>query len=284
MIDKNLQVSVLMTVYNREKYIVDAIESILNSTYDNFELIIVDDCSTDKSLNIARSYEDLDSRVKVYVNDSNLGDYPNRNKAASYAKGKYIKYVDADDIIYPNTLEIFIRDIQKYPSAELILSSRKLQDTEEFPILYKPNEIYKEHFLYSGCLDIGPLGFMITRDLFNRVNGFTGERFVGDTIFLYHVTQITDTVITVPGLVYWRIHEGQEMFFENQTPIRMIRTLEILDEAFNRVTCPLEPRVSGDIYRKQKKILARSCYKNILKGKWMKESLSLINKYRLIPF
>ena len=53
---------------------------------------------------LPKRYEKKDARIKVYVNQTNLGDYPNRNKAASYAKGKYIKYLDADDLIYPHGL------------------------------------------------------------------------------------------------------------------------------------------------------------------------------------
>ncbi|MBN2662839.1 MAG: glycosyltransferase family 2 protein, partial [Bacteroidales bacterium] len=94
-------VSVLMTAYNREKYIAEAIESVIASTYQNWELIIVDDGSKDKTVEIAKQYEAKDPRIKVYINEKNLGDYPNRNKAASYAKGKYLKFVDADDLIYP---------------------------------------------------------------------------------------------------------------------------------------------------------------------------------------
>src|SRR5258708_39815278 len=92
-------VSILMTAYNREKYIAEAIESVLTSSYTNFELIIVDDCSTDNTLTIAKSYEKNDARIKVYLNEKNLKDYPNRNRAASHAKGKYIKYLDYDDKI-----------------------------------------------------------------------------------------------------------------------------------------------------------------------------------------
>src|SRR5690606_2521559 len=94
-------VSVLMTVYNREKYIAEAIKSVLASTYQNWELIIVDDQSMDNSVAIAQSFAQKDPRIQVHVNKENLGDYPNRNRAASYAKGKYLKYVDSDDLIYP---------------------------------------------------------------------------------------------------------------------------------------------------------------------------------------
>jgi glycosyltransferase involved in cell wall biosynthesis len=67
-------VSVLMTSYNREKYIGEAIESVLESTYNNFELIIVDDCSTDNTVKIAKSFAEKDARVKVFCNDKNPGD------------------------------------------------------------------------------------------------------------------------------------------------------------------------------------------------------------------
>ena len=100
--------SILTTVYNREKYIAACIDSVLASSYQDWELIIVDDVSTDASVAIAKSYEKKDPRIKVYVNEKNLGDYPNRNKAASYAKGKYLKYLDADDIIYPHGLEVMV--------------------------------------------------------------------------------------------------------------------------------------------------------------------------------
>ena len=83
---KTPQVSILTTVYNRDKYLAACIDSVLASTYQDWELIIVDDVSTDTSVAIAQRYEQKHARIKVYVNQTNLGDYPNRNKAASYAK------------------------------------------------------------------------------------------------------------------------------------------------------------------------------------------------------
>src|ERR1041384_7268362 len=101
----NPLVSVLMTAYNREDYIAEAIESVLASTYTNFELIIVDDCSSDNTVAIAKEYKAKDKRIKVYVNEKNLGDYPNRNKAASYANGDFLMYVDSDDKILTDGIQ-----------------------------------------------------------------------------------------------------------------------------------------------------------------------------------
>ena len=110
-------VSVLMTAYNRANYIALAIQSVLNSTYTNFELIIVDDRSSDNTLEIAKQFGITDDRIKIYSNEINLGDYPNRNKAAGYASGKYLKYVDADDYIYPFGLEILVTSMENFPDA-----------------------------------------------------------------------------------------------------------------------------------------------------------------------
>ena len=82
-------------------------------------MIIVDDVSQDDTYSVAMRYAEQDSRISVYKNDTNLGDYPNRNMAASYAKGKYLKYLDADDKLYPYGLEIIDCD---YRQMEFFLS------------------------------------------------------------------------------------------------------------------------------------------------------------------
>ena len=110
-------VSVLMTAYNREKYLADAVESVLKSTFTDFEIIIVDDCSTDKTSEIAQSLQVKDARVRYIRNEKNLGDYPNRNKAASLARGKYLKYIDSDDAIYPWGLEWMVKMMESFPEA-----------------------------------------------------------------------------------------------------------------------------------------------------------------------
>lgn len=101
-------VSILMTSYNREEYIAQAIQSVLDSSFTNFELIIVDDGSKDQTLKIARSFAERDKRIKIYINEQNLGDYPNRNQAAKYAEGAYIKYLDSDDYLLPGGLNIVL--------------------------------------------------------------------------------------------------------------------------------------------------------------------------------
>ena len=113
----NPLVSVLMTAFNREKYIGEAIESVLASTYTNYELIIVDDGSKDNTVAISKKFEIKDNRIRVYVNEKNRGDYPNRNYAASLARGEFILYVDSDDTILPEGIERLINTMYLFPEA-----------------------------------------------------------------------------------------------------------------------------------------------------------------------
>src|SRR5947207_13744185 len=97
-------ISILTTAYNRDKYIAQAIESVLASSFKDFELIIVDDCSKDYTVEIARRYTS-DPRVQVHVTERNLGGYPNRDPAASLPAGRYLKYIGPDHYLHPQGLE-----------------------------------------------------------------------------------------------------------------------------------------------------------------------------------
>lgn len=98
-------ISVLMPAYNAEKYISLAIESILNQTLRNFELIIIDDCSTDDTWNIIQQYANKDSRIKGYRNAVNSKICKTLNRGISLVKGDLIARMDADDWSYPERLE-----------------------------------------------------------------------------------------------------------------------------------------------------------------------------------
>ncbi|MDD3363438.1 MAG: glycosyltransferase family 2 protein [Syntrophomonas sp.] len=97
------KISVVMSVYNGELYLAEAIESILNQTFTNFEFIIINDGSTDSSRAIIESY--IDPRIKLLNNDCNQGLAQSLNKGISTARGKYIARMDADDISLPARLE-----------------------------------------------------------------------------------------------------------------------------------------------------------------------------------
>lgn len=101
------EVSVIMPAYNTETYIAQAIESFLAQTLNNIELIIVDDASRDRTLEVARSFND--KRIKVLVNEQNLGASGSRNRAIKEAQGEWVAVLDADDWYAPNRLETLLQ-------------------------------------------------------------------------------------------------------------------------------------------------------------------------------
>ena len=113
-----------MTAYNRASFIASSIESVLAQTFAGFELIIVDDCSTDGTLDIARQYERLDPRVRVVVNERNLGDYGNRNHAATFVSAPLFKYHDSDDLMYPHCLQVMVSMMDAEPRAGFAINVR----------------------------------------------------------------------------------------------------------------------------------------------------------------
>lgn len=107
-------VSIVMSVYNGEKYLNEAIESILRQTYYNFEFIIIDDGSSDKSLEIIKAYAKLDNRICYYTRE-NKGLVASLNEGISKSSGKYIVRMDADDISLPNRIDTQVQYMENHP-------------------------------------------------------------------------------------------------------------------------------------------------------------------------
>ena len=103
-----MKISVIVPVYNSEKYIGTCIESILKQTFSDFELILINDGSKDKSLDILRKYEKKDKRIRV-IDQKNMGVANTRNKGIGLAKGEYVTFIDNDDYIDEDYLEQFFK-------------------------------------------------------------------------------------------------------------------------------------------------------------------------------
>jgi len=209
------KVSILTTAFNREELISETIESVLCSSYENFELIIVDDNSSDKTIEVAQTYKKLDNRIKIYKNKFNLGDYPNRNKAATLAKGKYLKYLDSDDLIAKNCLERMVCEMEKNPECAFGVTSRNLNEV----LIHSPMDSFRKHFFERGILDCGPSSYIIKSDIFIKEQGFKPIRWVGDLEFWLRLAKQYPLIEFETNLVKWREHEGQEIKTENYTAV-----------------------------------------------------------------
>ncbi len=98
-------VSVIIPTYNSEKYIEDTLKSVINQTYINWEVILVDDCSKDSTVKIVKKFSENNNRFKLYINEFNQGAAYTRNLALRNSNGQYIAFLDADDVWYERKLE-----------------------------------------------------------------------------------------------------------------------------------------------------------------------------------
>lgn len=153
-ISKIPAVSVLIPLYNTERYIRDTIESFLNQTFQDFEIIVCDDCSADESYEIVKSIDD--SRIRLYRNEKNHGNGYTRNRLISLATGKYCAMFDCDDISYPHRLQTQYDFLESHPEIDACTSSVDIIDenSRKTDIIwyneYKDSEQIKIDTLY-GC-------------------------------------------------------------------------------------------------------------------------------------
>lgn len=243
-------VSILMTAYNRGKYIAEAIESVLSSTWQDFELIIVDDVSQDDTYLIAMQYAEQDGRIRVYKNDVNLGDYPNRNMAATYATGKYLKYLDADDKLYPYGLEIMIRSMEDNPTAQWGLMSIPQDNDRQFPFLLQPVEIYRRHYFnnkrsvnYPHLFHKAPLSSIIKKKVFDEVGGFKNVRHYGDSDLWQRLAMYYPVLVMQDGLVWWRGGDSSQESSKRKKKLHLpIITINNFIENIRHKDCPLSDK------------------------------------------
>jgi len=138
--NENILVSIIIPVYNGEKYISDTIQSVIDQTYKNWELIIVDDGSTDNTAEIVKQFND--SRIS-YIKKNNTGVSDTRNVGAMISKGEILSFLDADDIWLPENLEKKVEKLINEPKCVLLYSSMFLWDEREN---YKNCSIIKKIF------------------------------------------------------------------------------------------------------------------------------------------
>lgn len=123
-------ISIIIPTFNVENYIRECLKSILNQTYINFELIIIDDHSTDDTINIIKNMAKIDRRIKLFINEKNEGCAFSRNLGLRFHKGKYITYIDADDFVMEEYLEKLYNNLKKFNADISICQHKKVSNTK----------------------------------------------------------------------------------------------------------------------------------------------------------
>ena len=164
----NELVSIITPCYNSEKFLDECISSVLNQTYQNWEMLIVDDNSSDNSSILINSYSKKDERIKpLYLND-NIGAAMARNMAISKAKGKYLAFLDSDDVWRPKKLEVQTNFMKKNNCSFVFSSYSVISDDEKLNYTISvPETITYKRYLKNTI--IGCLTVMLDKEKFKKI-------------------------------------------------------------------------------------------------------------------
>ena len=178
----NPAISVIMSVFNAEDTIEDCIKSILSQTFDSFELLIVNDASTDNTHKLLEKFSKEDKRIKVFINSENIGLTKSLNSILSKAKGKYIARQDADDISLPKRFEKQIEFIQRRKYEIVVSRARNLHDESIIPkfSFIIPSKIlirFKNPFIHGTLF--------ASKDLLERLNFYNEEYYYAQDYELF---------------------------------------------------------------------------------------------------
>lgn len=134
-------VSICIPTYNSGAFVKRTLDSVLNQSYQNLEVIIVDDCSKDNTAEIVKVY--TDPRIKFYINKKNAGLTQNWNSSLKKATGKYIKLLCADDVIYKNCVEEEVKALETHPTASMVIGNTHIVNSDD-KITLKVRKLSKE--------------------------------------------------------------------------------------------------------------------------------------------
>ena len=233
---KSPTVTVIMTVYNAERFLKESILSVINQTLKNLELIIIDDCSTDNSLILIKKYAKKDNRIIVIVNKENLGPAVSRNIGIKIAKGKYIAILDADDIALPERLKTqceFLNinvDIFLVGSGWFVIDEKSKITNRKTLSITKPEDI-KKQIINNNCIHNPTVMFRNDKQTFYR----SKFRFAQDYDLWFNLLSQRKLLQNIPDpLIKYRhvsnsisfLNKGKQRLFMEKAKIFYFQRLE----------------------------------------------------------
>lgn len=274
--DNKPLISILMVTYNAEKFIATSVTSVLSQTYRNIELIICDDNSIDGTWDIINRFED--SRIVKVRNEQNLREYPNRSKAAMMAKGQYALFLDGDDLLYENGIELLVGYAARYLDCGMVLA-RPWDERIVYPKSITPHQFYCFEYL-----DEGVCGINFTKVLFNTAAlqqsmPFPDHVKLGDLYIQYKIALTHESVVVPDAATWWRRNRGQasEALLNNMS-LYLLHELWIKLDMLNDSLCPLNKKEKETALQNVYGAYIRHLIKLILKGK-IREAHMLHKKY-----
>ncbi|MGI4750978.1 MAG: glycosyltransferase family 2 protein [Janthinobacterium lividum] len=220
-------ISVALCTYNGEKYIEEQLHSILNQTYQNLEIIIVDDCSTDNTWAIIKSYATKDTRIKYFKNNENIGFNKNFEKAISLTSGDFIALSDQDDIWKPFKLELLLKNIDDnwliFSNSSYINENGDPANKDLLQNFSLIQKSYKSILLHNWVTGHTTL---FTRKLLNYIMPFPESGFydwwIGFVAIYHHKITYLDKVLT-----FYRAHTNSVIQKELQMSYRKYKKYQL---------------------------------------------------------
>jgi glycosyltransferase involved in cell wall biosynthesis len=210
-------VSFVTPVYNGERYLAEAIESVLAQTYQNWEYVILDNCSTDRSAEIARGYAERDPRIRVVTNDEFLPQIDNWNRSMTLISDEsvYTKVLHADDWLYPECVERMVALAEEHPEVGVVSSYRLVgtkveHDAFRLETKAMPGRDVAAYQLGGGKWVIGtPSSLLLRSRLVREQQPFYETRYLlSDPVAVYRVLERCDFGFVHQVLSYTRMHDA----------------------------------------------------------------------------
>lgn len=227
----NPKVSILIPLYNAEEYLAETIDSCLDQTYDNIEIIIVDDGSTDASLEIAKKYEKEQNHIKVDA-QKNSGASAARNRAFELSNGEYIQYLDADDILHPDKVQLQMDILEAADEKTLVFGkygyfNKNIKNIEWKELPVNKNYHDSKQFLldlWKSGMAIIPLMWLVPRQFIEESGGWNESISTNDDgEFFARVVVLANKVIFIKNSIgYYR--RDNENSLSKQTSKKALRS------------------------------------------------------------
>jgi glycosyltransferase involved in cell wall biosynthesis len=228
----NKLISIIVPVYNVEKYLDEMIISVLNQTYSNFELIMVDDGSTDNSLKIMKKYKEIDKRIQVYSQENDGAPGKARNYGLEKSRGEYIYYLDADDYLPSKTLEILVKNYNK--DVDLVIGRTIWTDgaTNWYPLREKKLSYKKQIIDLNKCsyytfekLSYLCSGRLFKKEIIEKAKTIFPRKYSSqDTYFSVFYNLNCKKIKIITGEVYYR-RERKDINNKSQVQIVTLKSI-----------------------------------------------------------
>jgi len=226
--------SVLISNYNNGRYICECIDSVINQTYTNWEIIIVDDCSTDNSNEIYQRYI-LNERIKLYYNKKNSGRGYTKQQCFNFSNGEICSFLDADDKLVSNALETMVSAHKKNPQCSLIYSTHYNFDDDGVIDISKNNGdlgLDNDFAITSNSIISHLVSFK--RDAFFKTKGIDSINMADDVDLYLKLEEVGNILFVNEPLYYYRVDNSNSACRTVSTNNSNYITSKVFLNAFNR--------------------------------------------------